>query len=94
MVQYNKAFPLYEQCLEKRRQMLGDDHPETLSSISNLANCYWNMGKYNKALPLLELCLERRKQVLGCSHQDTQTSESNLILFRQEASNRKGCVIN
>jgi len=33
---YDSAQPLYEQCLEKRRQVLGHDHPDTLDSEENL----------------------------------------------------------
>jgi hypothetical protein len=30
--QYNKAQELYESCLERRRDILGDDHPDTLNN--------------------------------------------------------------
>jgi hypothetical protein len=35
--EYDRALPLYEDCLEKRKRILGDDHPDTLASIQNLA---------------------------------------------------------
>jgi hypothetical protein len=35
--EYDRALPLYEDCLEKRKRILGDDHPDTLYSIQNLA---------------------------------------------------------
>jgi hypothetical protein len=35
--EYDRALPLLEDCLEKRKRILGDDHPHTLKSIQNLA---------------------------------------------------------
>ncbi len=35
--EYDRALPLYEECLAKRKRVLGDEHPDTLSSLNNLA---------------------------------------------------------
>jgi hypothetical protein len=35
--EYNRALPLYEECLAKRKRVLGDDHPDTIKSFNNLA---------------------------------------------------------
>ena len=34
---------------EKRKQLFGEDHPDTLSSMGNLANTYRNKGRWNDA---------------------------------------------
>ena len=44
---------------------VGDDHPDTLASLHNLALLFHNKGEYDRALPLFEECLAKRKRVLG-----------------------------
>ena len=34
---YDQAEPLYVHCLAKRKQKLGDNHPDTLNSMNSLA---------------------------------------------------------
>ena len=81
MVQNDKALHLYEMCLTKYKQILGDDHPDTLHSMNNLANLYHSMGQNDKALHLYEMCLAKRKQILGNDHPDTLHSMNNLANF-------------
>ena len=49
-----KALELLEMVLAVRRRTLGDDHPDTLDSITNLALHHTEMGRYAEALPLSE----------------------------------------
>ena len=46
---YAAAEPLLTRALEVRRRVLGDEHPDTLTSMSNLALLYENWGKPEKA---------------------------------------------
>ena len=62
--EYGKALPLYEECLRKRKEVLGESHPSTLTSMNNLAGLYETQGEYGKALPLYEECLRKSKEVL------------------------------
>jgi serine/threonine protein kinase/tetratricopeptide (TPR) repeat protein len=57
---------------------LGPDHPETLRSMHNLAQCYHVLGRYADALRLKEETLARRKARLGPDHPDTRKSISSL----------------
>jgi hypothetical protein len=34
---YDKAHPLYTQCLDRRRFILGENHPSTIGAMNNLA---------------------------------------------------------
>ncbi len=43
---FTDALPLYQKVLERRRAMLGPDHPDTLVSMNNLANFYRELGRY------------------------------------------------
>jgi tetratricopeptide (TPR) repeat protein len=51
--QYDKALPLYTTCLERKKSILGENHPHTLTSMNNLAMLYKNQGQYDKALTLI-----------------------------------------
>jgi tetratricopeptide (TPR) repeat protein len=79
--EYDRALPLLEDCLEKRKRILGDDHPDTLVSISNLADLLQDQGEYDRALPLLEDCQEKRKRILGDDHPDTLISIQKFSLL-------------
>jgi F0F1-type ATP synthase beta subunit len=37
---YEAADPLYEETLQLRKKVLGEEHPHTLASINNLAALY------------------------------------------------------
>ena len=49
---YDEAEPLYVECLQKKKVVLGENHPSTLSSINNLAGLYESQGRYDEAEPL------------------------------------------
>ncbi|RYP55588.1 hypothetical protein DL771_012342 [Monosporascus sp. 5C6A] len=61
-----------------REKLLGEDHPDTLTSMANLALTYSNQGRWKEAEELGVRVLEIRKRVLGEDHHDTLTSMANL----------------
>jgi lipopolysaccharide biosynthesis regulator YciM len=63
--EYDRALPLYEECLVKRKRVLGDEHPDTLQSLNNLAVFFKSKGEYDRALPLYEECMSKRKRFFG-----------------------------
>ena len=65
---------LDEDTLARRRRDLGEDHPGTLASASNLAVSLRAAGEYQAARELAEDTLARRRRVLGEDHPDTLTS--------------------
>ncbi|EHA26118.1 hypothetical protein ASPNIDRAFT_36453, partial [Aspergillus niger ATCC 1015] len=75
---WKEAEELQVQVLELRKQVLGPEHPGTLTSMSILAWTYWNQGRWKEAEELQVQVLETSKQVLGPEHPDTLTSMSNL----------------
>ena len=52
------ALPLYRRALESRERVLGKEHPQTLSSVNNLALCLYALGDAAAALPLLRRALD------------------------------------
>jgi serine/threonine protein kinase len=73
-----KATPLFEETLAKRRKRLGPDDPETLVSMNNLANAYEHAEQPEKALPLHEEVLAKRKARFGPDDPATLESMHNL----------------
>jgi tetratricopeptide (TPR) repeat protein len=57
---------------------VGLEHPDTLTSMSNLALVLGRQGKYEDAEMRNRQTLARREKVLGYEHPDTVTSMSNL----------------
>jgi tetratricopeptide (TPR) repeat protein len=74
----DRALQLHEECLEKRKRVLGDEHPGTLQSLRMVAVALSNKGEFDRALPLLEECLAKAKRVLGDEHPDTLLSLNSL----------------
>jgi CHAT domain-containing protein len=81
---YSKAEPLYQRALAIYEKTLGPEHPNTATSLNNLAELYDAMGAYGKAEPLSQRALAISEKVLGPEHPDTGTSLINLaVLYRE-----------
>jgi tetratricopeptide (TPR) repeat protein len=87
---YAGARRLEEQVLEVRTRVLGKEHPNTLSSMSNLATTLSAQGDYAGARWLQEQVLEVSTRVLGKEHPGTLTSMSNLALILRAQGNHAG----
>jgi tetratricopeptide (TPR) repeat protein len=68
-----------------REEVLGIEHPDTLTSVSNLGLVLERQGKYEEAEAMCRRALEEREKVLGVEHPHTLTSVSQLgsVLERQ-----------
>ena len=66
-------------------QILGQTHPDTLTTRSNLAYAYQDAGRLEEAIPLFERTLADREQILGETHPDTLTARSNLAAAYHDA---------
>ncbi|PCD23156.1 hypothetical protein AU210_014679 [Fusarium oxysporum f. sp. radicis-cucumerinum] len=64
--------------VELRIEILGEEHPDTLKSMGNLASTYRNQGRWKEAEELEVDVMEIRKRVLGEEHPSTLTSMGNL----------------
>ncbi len=81
---YPSALSLQNAALETRRAELGDDHLETLGSISSLARLLELMGKYEEAQTYYEEALAGHRRVVGDEHRLTYTALDNLGLLALE----------
>ncbi|KAK7039318.1 FabD/lysophospholipase-like protein [Favolaschia claudopus] len=75
---YQYAEQLQVAALEASKQLLGKEHPDTLSSMANLAATYRDQGQWGEAEELEVTVLEARKRVLGKEHPVILTSMANL----------------
>ena len=73
--------PLYERALTIREKMLGAEHSETASSLSDLGELWRQMGLYAKAEPLQRRALAIKEKTLGMEHPETSTALNNLALL-------------
>ena len=78
LAQYEKALPLKQHALAIHEKALGPEHPDTASSLSNLAMTYIDVAQYDKALPLEQRALAIREKTLGPEHPDTALGLNNL----------------
>jgi tetratricopeptide (TPR) repeat protein len=82
---YEEAGTMHRRALEGREKVLGLEHPDTLTSVSNLGVFLDNHGIYEEGEVMYWRVLECRERVLGPEHPDTLYSVSNLgsILAQQ-----------
>ncbi|WP_431919626.1 tetratricopeptide repeat protein [Nonomuraea jabiensis] len=81
----HRAVTFSERSLAGRQRVLGDDHPDTLTSRNNLGVAYRVAGDLARATPLLERTLADRQRVLGDDHPDTWISRYDLGVAYQVA---------
>jgi tetratricopeptide (TPR) repeat protein len=71
---YRAAKQAHEQVLERREKALGKEHPETLVSMSNLAQALSNQGRYAEAEQMHRETLALMEKGLGKEHPHTLVS--------------------
>ena len=75
----------HERAMQLRARELGPDHPETLTSMNNLAVAYQAAGRIADAIPLHKRAFAIFKAKLGRSHADTLGTMNNLATDYQLA---------
>jgi len=81
---YEAAMPLQESALATRRHVLGEEHPDTLTSLNNMGFLLLRQGKQDEAEPYFREALRSRRRVLGEQHPDTLSSINNLAALLDE----------
>ena len=69
--------------LDGQFAVLGKEHPETQTSMNNLAAVLWNQGKYKEAEAIHRQALGLREKVLGREHLETLARKNNLAMVLQ-----------
>jgi len=86
---YPDAVPLEEQALAIRRRVLGEDDPDTLTSLNDLGAVLEQQGKWPEAEKYYREALEKREKLLGPENKSTLTSLGNLGNFLRARGNYK-----
>ncbi|KAM6494353.1 hypothetical protein JOM56_010714 [Amanita muscaria] len=77
---WDQAEKLWRETSHARETRLGEKHPDTLTTMSNLALTYSNQGKQKEAESLQVKVMEASKEIHGPLHPDTLTAMGNLAL--------------
>ena len=80
--------PLLEAVLILRKNKLGEDHPETLSSMHNLVIQYSEAGQRAEAVEMSESVLRLQNDMIGEDHPETLIS-AKLLAYLQEGMNKE-----
>ncbi len=75
---YAAALPLDTSALATRRRVLGDDHPDTLKTISDIGLVLQSQGKLAESEPYRREALNGYRRVRGEDHPDTVTAISSM----------------
>jgi tetratricopeptide (TPR) repeat protein len=75
---YADAERMEGRSLESRKRVLGEGHPDTLTSMNNLAGTYMRQGRWDAAEKLQVEVMEKSKEALREGHPDTLGSMNNL----------------
>jgi tetratricopeptide (TPR) repeat protein len=82
--EYSQAEMLGNEAAEARKSVLGPEHADTLTSLSNLASTFWHQGRWEAAEKLEVEVMETRKAKFGADHFDTLISMGNLASTYRE----------
>jgi hypothetical protein len=75
---YAEAEQVTREILADRHRLLGDDHPDTLTSRAVLARLTARQGRRAEAEELYRQVIADRSRVLGPSHPDTAAARAEL----------------
>lgn len=70
--------------METRKTKLGEDHPDTLMSMANLAFTWKSAGQQANAINLLRLCVAKQQLIIGRGHPNTVTNSNTLLEWETE----------
>ncbi len=87
---FDDAEPHVRLSLETRLEQLGENDPETLRAMHQLAMILHDQGKIYEAAHMYEEVLSKLREVLGRFHRDTLRAMNNLALvYHYELDNRQ-----
>lgn len=72
------------QVMETRKRVPVDEHPNTLTSMNNLAHTFCELGRSDEALALMRDCVYGRQRILGSEHPYAVSSLKTLETWEQD----------
>ena len=84
------ALPLFQRALDSRERVLGKEHPDTLTSVNDLAACMQALGDAAGALPLCRRAADGLERLLGPEHPSSRTVRGNYEQCEREVAAARG----
>jgi tetratricopeptide (TPR) repeat protein len=75
---WSEAYTIQKFLVDKSGELLGEEHSDTLSAMSNLAITLGDQGQWDEAAKMRKEVLEKMRRILGEEHLDTITAMNNL----------------
>lgn len=75
------AATMKREVLEKRRRILGDDHPDTIMAMDNLASTLGDLGQLDEAVTMLNITVQQMRLTLGNGQPHTRLALNNLARY-------------
>jgi tetratricopeptide (TPR) repeat protein len=82
---YDRAVARFAKAAAVNEVVLGPDHPDTLTSQSDLGAAFYSAGRIAEAIALHRSTLKRREAKLGPDHPSTLNSRHNLAIAYHDA---------
>jgi folate-binding Fe-S cluster repair protein YgfZ len=81
---FKQGETLLNKVLDTRKELLGVEHPDTITAMANLAAAYRDLGKYKEAEKLDIQVLDERNRILEAEHPDIINAMGNLAATYHE----------
>jgi hypothetical protein len=78
--------------METRKMVFGEEHPDTLTGMANLASTYSDQERWKEAEELEVHVMEIKNRVLGEEHPDTLVSMANLAFTLKSQSRNEDAI--
>jgi serine/threonine protein kinase/tetratricopeptide (TPR) repeat protein len=91
---FPEAEVLLQKTLDERRRLLGNEHPQTLTSSNDLGFLFWQQARYEEAEALLFDALETSRRVRGVDHPETLELANSLgITYKNQSRHDEALTI-
>ena len=81
-----EALEIKEKVYLTRLKLLGEEHPDTLKTLSSLAHLDRSLGNHEKAYENMKTAYHLYRKVFGKNHTDTVQCKKDLEEFRKDIS--------
>jgi tetratricopeptide (TPR) repeat protein len=71
---------MFQEALAKRRRILGEEYPDIISAMNNLADILGDQGKLDETAAMKQEVLAKRRRILGEEHPSTISAMNNLAI--------------
>ena len=85
---YDKALEWFRRTLDGEEKAFGNGHPETLTTVNNMATVLREKGEYVKALEWYQRVLDGREKALWMGHPDIIDTAKSIVTLRSLSNSK------